>query len=182
MGHAWFIDFHTHYDAEVEIDPSLSESVRHGVTSIVMGSCSLSAAVGEPADIADIFCRVEGIPRSTMLPLLEDIKDWTTFPEYFEHLDSLPLGPHVSAFVGHSNLRMVRSLDRSVKPTRDEMKRMKGALCDALERTCLSIRRFWILMESLSRPLPPISLDGLSTVHLRILREREQVYWGCPIW
>ena len=41
-----FIDFHTHYDAEVELAPSLSESVRHGVTTVVLGSCSLSLAVG----------------------------------------------------------------------------------------------------------------------------------------
>ena len=75
-----FIDFHTHYDAEVEIDASLSESVRHGVTTVVMGSCSLSTAVGDPEDIADIFCRVEGVPRSTMLPLLQTQKTWHTFP------------------------------------------------------------------------------------------------------
>ena len=31
-----FIDIHTHYDAEIEIAPALSESVRHGVTTIVM--------------------------------------------------------------------------------------------------------------------------------------------------
>ena len=36
-----FVDLHTHYDAELEVSPSLSESVRHGVTTIVMGSCSL---------------------------------------------------------------------------------------------------------------------------------------------
>ena len=36
-----FIDIHTHYDVEVEIAPGLAESVRHGVTSVVMGNCSL---------------------------------------------------------------------------------------------------------------------------------------------
>ena len=41
-----FIDMHTHYDAEVEAAPALSESLRHGVTSVVVGSCSLSLAVG----------------------------------------------------------------------------------------------------------------------------------------
>src|SRR6185295_1318865 len=37
-----FVDVHTHYDAEVLVAPGLTESVRHGVTSVVLGSCSLS--------------------------------------------------------------------------------------------------------------------------------------------
>src|SRR5262245_40424573 len=58
-----FIDCHTHYDAEIELLPELSESVRHGVTTVVMGSCSLSLAVGDATNLADMFCRVEAIPR-----------------------------------------------------------------------------------------------------------------------
>ena len=41
-----FIDFHTHYDAEVELAPGLVESVRHGVTTVSMGSCSLGLVAG----------------------------------------------------------------------------------------------------------------------------------------
>eukprot|EP01038_Epipyxis_sp_PR26KG_P002809 gene2809-3990_t len=37
-----FLDTHTHYDAEMIVAPSLSESVRHGVTTVLVGSCSLS--------------------------------------------------------------------------------------------------------------------------------------------
>ena len=50
------LDIHTHYDAEVEAMPGLEESVRHGVTTVVMGNCSLSAALGEQ----------EGHPRSVL--------------------------------------------------------------------------------------------------------------------
>ena len=97
-----FIDLHTHYDAEVELAPSLSESVRHGITSVMVGSCSLSLAVGTPEDLADQFCRVEAIPYDTVRSLLERKKDWETLGEYFTHLDRLPLGPNVGSFVGHS--------------------------------------------------------------------------------
>src|SRR6266850_1801066 len=47
-----FIDIHTHYDVEVEIAPGLAESVRHGVTSVVMGNCSLSRMRRAPSSSA----------------------------------------------------------------------------------------------------------------------------------
>ncbi|MEE2757287.1 MAG: amidohydrolase family protein [Myxococcota bacterium] len=187
-----FIDFHTHYDAELEIDPSLSESVRHGVTSVVVGSCSLSTAVGEPEDIADIFCRVEGVPRSTMLPLLKKIKDWNTFEDYLDHLAKRPLGPNVSAFVGHSNLRMhvmgfARSLDHKIRPTKDELEEMKRQLERALDAgyVGLSIQTLpWDKLDGdrfRSRPLPSYYARWSEYRHLtRILRRRKRVFQGVP--
>src|SRR5262245_37661256 len=78
-----FIDLHTHYDAELELAPGLAESVRHGVTTIVMGSCSLSLVPGTPEDLADMFARVEAIPYEVVRPLLESRKDWETVGDYF---------------------------------------------------------------------------------------------------
>ena len=36
------VDIHTHYDVEVLQGPALAESLRHGVTTVMLGSCSLS--------------------------------------------------------------------------------------------------------------------------------------------
>ena len=36
------VDIHTHYDVEVLVQPGLSESLRHGITTTFLGSCSLS--------------------------------------------------------------------------------------------------------------------------------------------
>src|SRR5690606_13192899 len=108
-------------------------SVRHGVTTVVMGSCGLGLSMGTPEDLADIFCRVEGIPRRHVLPLLERVKDWETSAEYLDHLGRLPLGPNVAVMVGHSALRahvmgLGRSTDPSVRPSADELETMARLL------------------------------------------------------
>src|SRR5690606_19801732 len=82
-----FIDSHTHYDAEVIASPGLKESARHGVTSIVLGSCSVSSVYNSPEDTSDSFTRVEAIPREVMLPLLEKEKTWTTPKEWKAYIN-----------------------------------------------------------------------------------------------
>ena len=75
-----FIDVHTHYDAEVLLDPGLRESVRHGVTTVLLGNCSLSTVYANSEDAADLFSRVEAVPRKFVLGALKDKKTWATPP------------------------------------------------------------------------------------------------------
>ena len=74
-----FIDVHTHYDAEVLLDPGLRESVRHGVTTVLLGNCSLSTVYADTDDAADLFSRVEAVPRSFVHGALE-AKTWSIRP------------------------------------------------------------------------------------------------------
>ena len=139
-----FIDIHTHYDAEVEAIPSLHESLRHGVTTVFMGSCSLSTAVGDSTDIADMFTRVEAIPYEHLLPLMKERKTWDSHSEYAEHLDSLPLGPNVSSFVGYSAVRakvmgLERALDAKAKPTEEELLEMERIIEDGYDAGFLGL-------------------------------------------
>lgn len=137
------LDIHTHYDAEIEAIPGLDESVRHGVTTVVMGNCSLSAAVGSRKDVLDLFCRVESLPRDVLARFLGDEIPWKNVREYYEHLDSLPIGPNVSSFVGHSSVRahvmgMERSLKES-KATRDEIRGMQRIVSEAMDEGYLGL-------------------------------------------
>jgi N-acyl-D-aspartate/D-glutamate deacylase len=187
-----FVDLHTHYDAEIEVAPGLSESVRHGVTTIFMGSCSLGASLGEPEDIADIFCRVEGVPRSIMLPILLERKTWNTLGEYLTHLDELPLGPNVASFVGHSNIRMhvmgfERSVQPKVKPTQAELERMESLLQEGLDLGYLGLSIQTLPWDKLdgdrlpARPLPSYYAPWSEYRRLtRILRARDRVFQGVP--
>ncbi|WP_321206637.1 D-aminoacylase [Tolypothrix tenuis] len=131
-----FIDIHTHYDLELEIAPGLSESVRHGVTSVVIGNCSLSVAIGEAQMLADIFQRVETLSHRLIAKWLNKSISWQTPAEYLQHLQQLPLGPNIAPLFGHSALRAhVMGLERSltVQPTKFELKLMQRIAADALD-------------------------------------------------
>jgi N-acyl-D-aspartate/D-glutamate deacylase len=133
-----FIDTHTHYDAELVVSPGLKESARHGVTSVVMGSCSVSAVLNNAEDTSDMFTRVEAIPREQMLPIMQANKSWNTPSEWIGHIENLALGVNVASFLGHSDLRAkVMGIDRSLTPgekaSEDEQQEMNTILNDALD-------------------------------------------------
>lgn len=187
-----FIDVHTHYDAEVELWPGLGESVRHGVTTVFLGSCGLSMAVGRPDDLADMFCRVEGIPRACVAPMLRKILDWRGPAEYLQHLEKLPLGPNVAALLGHSAIRaaamgLERSLDARARATAEELGRMRALLAEGLDAGFLglSINTLpWDKMDGerfRSRPTPSVFAPWSEYRALaKLLRARGRVLQAVP--
>ncbi len=187
-----FIDLHTHYDAEIELAPGLTESVRHGITTVLVGSCGLSLAIGTPPDLADMFCRVEGVPRSVVLPLLERVLDWKDPAGYLEHLNRLALGPNVVSLLGHSAVRahvmgLGRSLDARARPTGDELAAMETILEGALDAGYLglSINTLpWDKMDGeryRSRPTPSVFAGWGEYRRLtRVLRRRGAIFQGVP--
>ncbi|WP_447041548.1 N-acyl-D-amino-acid deacylase family protein [Streptomyces sp. DSM 118878] len=131
-----FLDVHTHYDAEVLLDPGLRESVRHGVTTVVMGNCSLSTVYATPLDCADLFARVEAVPYDRILDALTAYRTWDSAESYVDALEKRPLGPNVAAFLGHSDLRahvmgLGRAVDPKERPTERELRRMEELLAAA---------------------------------------------------
>ncbi|MGH9138922.1 MAG: N-acyl-D-amino-acid deacylase family protein [Acidimicrobiales bacterium] len=186
------VDIHTHYDAEVFVNPGLGDSVRHGVTTIVMGSCSLSTILSSPEDCADMFSRVEAVPYDHVLATLEHHGGWSTPAEYIDALVSLPLGPNVSCFLGHSDLRahvlgLGRSVDRSVKPNEAELTRMEQLLDDALDAGMLGLSTMTTKLDKVggerfrSRPLPSTHARWSEYRRLnRTLRRRGRVLQSAP--
>lgn len=187
-----FVDAHTHYDAEVQVAPGLNESVRHGVTTVLVGNCSLSTIYSSPLDIADLFSRVEALPRTHVLSSLEDAKTWSTPQGWIDALEQLPLGPHVASFLGHSDVRasvmgMGRSTDPDHKATKEEKAEIERRLEDALDAGFLGISTMTNPWDKLdgdryrSRSLPSTysswkEFRGLS----RVLRRRGRVLQGVP--
>jgi N-acyl-D-aspartate/D-glutamate deacylase len=187
-----FIDVHTHYDAEVLLDPGLRESVRHGVTTVLLGNCSLSAVYADNEDAADLFSRVEAVPRKFVLGALEAKKTWSTPAEYVRALDDLPLGPNVSSMLGHSDLRTaVLGLDRAttdgVNPTDAELDQMAAMLESALEAGLLGMSGMDAAIDKLdgdrfrSRALPSTFATWRERRKLiAVLRKRGRILQSAP--
>jgi N-acyl-D-aspartate/D-glutamate deacylase len=129
------LDIHTHYDVEVLDGPALTESLRHGVTTVMLGSCSLSTIHVDGVNAGDLFGRVEAIPREHVIDAVDRHKTWTTCDEYVHALEARPLGPNLAAFIGHSDMRtavmgLARATTKSVSPSKGEqaeMERLDGS-------------------------------------------------------
>ena len=187
-----FVDSHTHYDAEVLASPGLKESARHGITTIILGSCSVSAVFNSPEDTADSFTRVEAIPREVMLPLLEKEKSWNAPKEWKAYLNNLPLGINVASFIGHSDIRMKalgikRSLSDEVTANKEEKEQMLKMLNDALDEGFIGLSTMdnpWDKMDGdryWSHKTPSFYSSWRERKSLiELLRKRDAVLQGAP--
>ena len=187
-----FIDVHTHYDAEVLLDPGLRESVRHGVTTVLLGNCSLSTVYASSQDAADLFSRVEAVPREYVHGALNSSKTWSTAAEYIEAIDALPLGPNVGSLLGHSDLRTAvlgldRATDATVRPTAAELNKMAALLDQALEAGVLGMSGMDAAIDKLdgdrfrSRALPSTFATWRERRRLiKVLRKRGRILQSAP--
>jgi N-acyl-D-aspartate/D-glutamate deacylase len=187
-----FVDIHTHYDVEVLDGPGLPESVRHGVTTLFLGSCSLSTVHVGGVDAGDLFGRVEAIPRQHVIRAVDEHKTWSTAEQYVAALESLPLGPNLAAFIGHSDMRTAtmgldRATRKDVRPSRKEQARMEQMLHEALDAGFVGMSAQQLLFDKLdgdlcrSRTLPSTYAKGKEMRGLRsILRHRRRALQAGP--
>jgi N-acyl-D-aspartate/D-glutamate deacylase len=187
-----FIDIHTHYDVEVLDGPGLPESVRHGVTTVVIGSCSLSTIHVGGTDAGDLFGRVEAIPREHVINAVDRAKTWTGAQEYVDALESRALGPNIAAFIGHSDMRTATmGLDRATRantrPTSSEMAEMERMLAEALDAGFLGMSSMQLLFDKIdgetcrSRTLPSTYAKPRELRRLKsALRRRGRVLQSGP--
>ncbi|GEP33084.1 hypothetical protein NSZ01_08520 [Nocardioides szechwanensis] len=186
------VDIHTHYDVEVLNDPHLPESLRHGVTTILLGSCSLSTVHVGAVDAGDLFGRVEAIPRKHVIRAVQEAKTWSSAQEYVEALESLPLGPNLAAFIGHSDMRTAtmgldQATRKNVRPSRREQQRMEDMLTEALDAGFVGMSAQQLLFDKLdgdvcrSRTLPSTYAKWREMRGLRkILRSRGRALQAGP--
>jgi len=187
-----FLDTHTHYDSELIVSPSLSESVRHGITTVLVGSCSLSMICSEAEDASDIFTRVETVPREKVLPIVQKHKTWHTPKGWVEFVKKQPMGPNVVSFLGHSDMRvgsmgLSRATDLDVVPTEREMQKMESLLKESLDEGFLGLSTMCLKWDKVdgdrewSKSLPSTYAKWKEVSRLnKLVRQYGRVHQGAP--
>jgi len=102
-----FIDTHTHYDPALFWDPAADPMPQHGVTTMLLGNCSLSLAplkAEHRAALSDCFAFIEDLPIEafeTGVPW-----GWETWAGYRDAMQSRGYGVNSAGLVGHTPLRL----------------------------------------------------------------------------
>ena len=130
-------DIHTHYDLELEVDPALPESTRHGTTTVAIANCSLGLAFGAQRrdgydPIVDCYARVENMPKSVLRRCADKVT-WNTSDEYLQHLDELAMGPNVITMIPHSMLR-IEAMGFEASVNRDPTPSELDTMCELLDQ------------------------------------------------
>jgi len=152
-----FIDTHAHTDPQMFWDSSLDPEPLHGVTTMLVGNCSLSLfPVNDSTrgDISDLFAYIEDVPRH----LFDDSVPWTwtDYAGYRDAVNSRGIGTNLAALMGHSPLRLVvMGLDawtRAAMP--EEIAAMAAILDDAMANGAWGLSTSFLDVDQSGRPVP----------------------------
>jgi N-acyl-D-aspartate/D-glutamate deacylase len=151
-----FVDIHTHYDGQITWDPLLTPSCWHGVTTVVMGNCGVGFAPAAPDRHDWLIALMEGVEDIPGAALSEGITwNWETFPEFLDHLDTLPLAVDVGTQVPHGAVRAYVMGERGARnepATPDDIERMAAIVEQGLLAGALGF--------STSRTIAHCAIDG----------------------
>jgi N-acyl-D-amino-acid deacylase len=129
------VDSHTHFDAQITWDPTLSPSPALGVTTAIIGNCGFTIAPCRPADRERTMQNLTQVEGMSLDALRAGI-DWRfeTFPEYLAQLRENGCAVNVAAYVGHSSVRTwVMGADAAKREaTTDEIARMQDLVREAM--------------------------------------------------
>jgi N-acyl-D-amino-acid deacylase len=146
------IDLHTHYDAQVTWDPTLSPSPSLGVTTAIMGNCGFGI-VPSPPRLHDLIMRNLAVVEGMDLDALRAGIDWRfqSFAEYMTMLRGRGAYMNLGVLVGHSAVRTaVMGDDASVRkqPTAAELAEMKRLVGEAMDEGAIGLSGSYSLNHS----------------------------------
>jgi N-acyl-D-amino-acid deacylase len=152
-----FIDIHTHLDPSLFWDPLADPMPQHGVTTAIMGNCSLSLAPLLPEyrdELAGAFCFIEDMPETAFATAIP--WSWETYAQYRDALGTGGLSLNAAALIGHTPLRMyVMGEEAWERPsTPDERHRIAALLEDCLLAGAFGLSTSFFDEDANHRPVP----------------------------
>src|SRR5437763_9428083 len=131
------VDLHTHYDAQVTWDATLSPSVALGVTTVVMGNCGFGIAPC-PAPLRGTLLRNLSVVGGMDVDALLAGTRWEfeSFAQYLAFIERQRPLANVAVLAQHSTIRnAVMGEEASVRktPTDAELGRMRALVAEALD-------------------------------------------------
>jgi N-acyl-D-amino-acid deacylase len=131
-----FIDIHTHYDAQVFWDPSLTPSSHHGVTSVVAGNCGFSIAPIRSDGVALLAHTLQHVEDMSFDTLSVGVPwaEFETFPQYLDSIARRGTALNFACYVGHTAVRLFVMGDDAYEraATDEEIARMQSVVAEAM--------------------------------------------------
>ncbi|NLH60305.1 MAG: D-aminoacylase [Ignavibacteriales bacterium] len=126
-----FIDIHTHTDTHLLINPSADSKLRQGVTTEIGGNCGGSAFPLDEEDFADYAVSLKE-RHSIDTP-------WRSMNEFYSLLEKRKIALNFASFVGNGNIRAIAVGRNDIRPTKDQLNKMKNVLEEHLQNGCMGL-------------------------------------------
>jgi N-acyl-D-amino-acid deacylase len=130
------VDLHTHFDAQVTWDPTLSPSPSLGVTTAVLGNCGFGIAPC-PAPLRETMLKNLSVVEGMNLDALLQGVNWE-FESFAQYMDQLRrIRPHLNTavFAGHSVIRtavMGEEASERAEPSPAQLQAMQDQVRQAM--------------------------------------------------
>jgi len=137
------VDVHTHYDAQITWDRTLSPSPSLGVTTAVMGNCGFGIAPCPQAQRETMLKNLSVVEGMDLDALLTGTRwGFESFSEYLGELRRIKPYANVATLAGHSTIRTAVMGDEAstrVNATADELCRMQAMVREAMEAGAIGL-------------------------------------------
>jgi len=158
-----FIDMHTHLDPSLFWDRGCDPMPQHGVTSVLIGNCSLGLVPMRPElvdEVSKLFCYIEDMPRETFS--LGIPWTWERYAEYRDVLNAGGLSVHAVPLLGHSVLRLfVMGADAWERAaTAGERAQIAALLDESVAAGAFGFSTSFFDADAQSRPVPSRLADA----------------------
>jgi len=157
-----FIDTHTHLDPSLFWDPAADPMPQHGVTTVLLGNCSLSLAPvrADQRDLlVDVFSYVEDVPAEAFeigVPW-----SWERWSGYRDAMRARGFAVNSAGMVGHTPLRMFIMGDDAWERAATDTERvaMGALLAECLRDGAFGLTTSHFDHDRANRPVPSSLAD-----------------------